>query len=137
MLIAKDCPVMRVYRLKGEQRGYGGYVVNLAQNVGDFVKRLSPPAKDLPIAAVRRLSGEDTHKDLLVHLQRVFDAIVWLQVNNSFCSDISIDADTPVALPNNGTLTDLLLASEDRSFDKERDTGPEHDGASKGRRRWG
>ena len=33
MLIAKGCPVMRVYRLKGGQRGYGGHVVSLAQEV--------------------------------------------------------------------------------------------------------
>ncbi|CAM9491600.1 unnamed protein product, partial [Ascophyllum nodosum] len=36
MLIAKSCSVMRVYRLKGGQRGYGGHIVNLAQNIGDF-----------------------------------------------------------------------------------------------------
>ena len=27
MLIAKGCPAMRVYRLKGGQRGYGGHVL--------------------------------------------------------------------------------------------------------------
>ena len=84
MLIAKGCLVMRVYRLKGGQRGYGGHVVNLAQNVADFVKRLSRAAKDLPIVVVRRLGGDDTHKDLLVRRQRVFDAIVWLQANKPF-----------------------------------------------------
>ena len=36
MLIAKGCPVMRVYRLERGQRGYGGHVANLAQNIGNF-----------------------------------------------------------------------------------------------------
>ena len=36
MLIAKGCPVMRVYRVERGQRGYGGHVVNLAQNIGNF-----------------------------------------------------------------------------------------------------
>ena len=113
MLITKGCPARRVYRLKGGQRGYGGHVVNLAQNFGDFVKRLPRAAKDLPIVIVRRLGGEDTRKDTLVRRQRVLDAIVWLQANISFCSDISIGADALAALPDNETLTDLPLASED------------------------
>ena len=75
MLVAKGCPVMRVYHLKGGQQGYGGHVVNLAQNVGDFVERLPRAAKDLPIVVVRRLAGKDTHTDLLVPRQGVFDAI--------------------------------------------------------------
>ena len=56
MLIAKDCPVMRVYRLKGGQRGYGDRVVNLAQNIGDFVSSLPRPARDLPIEATRHVA---------------------------------------------------------------------------------
>ena len=79
MLIAKGCPVMRVYRLKGGQRGYGGHVVNLEQNIGDFVNSLARPARELPIIVVRRQGGEGTHKNLLVHRQRVFDALNWLR----------------------------------------------------------
>ena len=107
MLIAKGCLVMRVYHLKGGQRGYNGHVVNLAQNVGDFVKCLPRTAKDLPIVVVRCLDGENTHKDLLVRQQRVFDAIVWRQAKNALA-----------ALPDNGTLTDLSLASEHRDLDE-------------------
>ena len=60
MLIAKGCPVMRVYLLKGGHRGYGGHVVNLAQNIGDFVDSLPRPAKELSIIVVRRQGGEGT-----------------------------------------------------------------------------
>ena len=62
MLIAKGCPVMRVYRLKGGQRENGGHVVNLAQNVGGFINRLPRVSRDLPIVVVRRRGGEGTHK---------------------------------------------------------------------------
>ena len=81
---------------------------------------------------VRRLGGDDTNKDILAPRQRVFDASVWLQANNPFYSDISIDADALAALPHNGARTDLPLASEDRDLDEERDTGSEQDGASEG-----
>ena len=74
MLIAKGCPVMRVYRLKEGKRGYGGHIVNLKQNIGGFVNSLPRPARNLPIIVVRRQGGEDTHKNLLVR-QRVFTAL--------------------------------------------------------------
>ena len=43
VLIAKGRPVMRVYRLKEEQRGSGGHVVNFEQNIGGFVNSLPRP----------------------------------------------------------------------------------------------
>ena len=79
MLIAKGCPVMRVYRVKGRQRGYGGHVVNLAKNIGDFVNSLPRPARELPVIVVRRQGEEGINKDLFVRRQRVFDAINWLR----------------------------------------------------------
>ena len=77
MLIAKGCPVMRVYHLKGGQRGSGGHVVNLAPNIGGFVNSLPRPARDLPTIMVRRQGEEGTHKDLLMRRQRV--SVVSLQ----------------------------------------------------------
>ena len=88
MLIAKACPVMRVYRLKGGQRGYGGHIVNLAQNIGGFVNSLPRAARGLPIVVVGRQGEEGTHKDLLVRLQRVVTALNCLRANNPFYSDI-------------------------------------------------
>ena len=132
MRIAKGCPVMRAYRLTGGQRGYGGHVVNLAQNIGDFVNSLPRPARELSIIVVRRQDGEGIHKDLLVRRQRVFDALNWLKANNPFYSDISINTDNLNSLPDNGSLQDLYETSGDDDLDSERDTGPQQDGASGG-----
>ena len=60
LLIAKGCLVMRVYRLKGGQRGYGGHVVSLAQNIDDFVNNLLRHARELPIIVVWRQGGKGT-----------------------------------------------------------------------------
>ena len=106
----------------------------MAQNVGDFVKHSPRATYYLPIVVARRLGGEDTHKDLLVRWQRVFDAIVLLEGNNTFYSDNSINTDALAALPDKGTLKDLPLASEHRDPDEERDTGPEQNDASEGRK---
>ena len=132
MLITKVCPVMRIYRLKGGQRGYGGHVVNLAKNIGDFVNSLPRPAWELPIIVVRRQGGEGIHKDLLVRQQRVFDALNWLRANNPFYGDISINTGNFNSLPENGSLQDLYETSGDDDLDSERDTGPQQDGASRG-----
>ena len=38
MLIARCCPIMRVIHLKVGQLGYGGHVVNVAQDITTFVQ---------------------------------------------------------------------------------------------------
>ena len=40
MLIARCCPIMRVIHLKGGQLGYGGHVVNVAQDITTFAATL-------------------------------------------------------------------------------------------------
>ena len=132
MLIAKACLGMRDYRLKGGQRGYGGHVVNLAQNIGDLVNSLPRPARDFPIIVVPHQGGESTHKDLLVRRHRVFTALNWLRANNTFYSDIRINANNLNALPDNDSLRNLYESCGDDGLDSERDTGPQQDGASGG-----
>ena len=52
------CPIMRVYRKHGGQRGYKGHVLNLPQDVQSFLNRLPAQVADLPV--VRR-HGADWH----------------------------------------------------------------------------
>ena len=67
MLIARSCPIMRVIHLKGGQLGYGGHVVNVAQDITTFAATLPRLAADVPIIILRR-EGQDPgqHKDLHV-----------------------------------------------------------------------
>ena len=68
MLIARCCPIMRVVHLKGGQLlGYGGHVVNVAQDITTFAATLPRLAADVPIIILRR-EGQDPgqHKDLHV-----------------------------------------------------------------------
>ena len=108
-----------VFRLKGGQRGYGGQVINLAQNIGDFVNSLPRPARELPIIVVRSQGGEGTHKDLLGRRQRVFDALNWLRANNPFISDIRINTENLNSQPDNGSLQDLYETCGDDDLDSE------------------
>ena len=118
---------MRVYRPKEGQRRYGGHVVHLAQNSGGFVSSLQRAARSLTIVSVRRQDGEGTHKNLMVRRQRAFDALNWLRANNSFNSDVRVDADNLAALLDNDPLQNLYVSCGDDDLDSERDTGPEQD----------
>ena len=69
MLIARCCPIMRVIHLKGGQLGYGGHVVNVAQDI-TFAATLPRLAADVPIIILGREGQEPgQHKDLsLLHI---------------------------------------------------------------------
>ena len=49
MLISRVCPIMRIYRKHGGQRGYKGHVLNLPQDVQSFLNRLPSQVADLPV----------------------------------------------------------------------------------------
>ena len=53
-VIARCCPIMRVYNLKGGQFGYGGHVVNVAQNSSHF-------ATSLPRLRGRKMASTNTY----------------------------------------------------------------------------
>ncbi len=46
MLIARACPIMCVYRKHGGQRGYRGHVLNLPQDIQQFLNSLPPNVSD-------------------------------------------------------------------------------------------
>ena len=54
MLIARACPIMAVYRKHGGQRGYRGHVLNLPQNIQEFIKKLPVPVDSLPTLIIKR-----------------------------------------------------------------------------------
>ena len=93
MLISRVCPIMRVYRKHGGQRGYKGHVLNLPQDIPSFLNRLPSRVADLPVLIVRRHGVEDTHRDFTVRRHKVLEAVLWLKTNNLFFKDIEIDRD--------------------------------------------
>jgi hypothetical protein len=68
MLIALAMPIMKVYRLKGGQRGFKGNVINLPQDIAAMVQALPRLPRDLPMIVVRRHLSADPadYKDFQV-----------------------------------------------------------------------
>ena len=100
MLIARSCPIMRVIHLKGGQLGYGGHVVNVAQDITTFAATLPRLAADVPIIILRREGQEPgQHKDLHVRRVRAQRALIWLIANNPYYRDIVLDDTALSQLP--------------------------------------
>ena len=85
MIIARCCPIMCILQL-----GYGGHVVNVAQDITIFAATLPGLAADVPIIVIRREGQEPgQHKDLHVRRGRVQRALVWLIANNPYYRDMT------------------------------------------------
>lgn len=114
MLIAGAAPIMRVYHVKREERGYGCHVANVAQDVGERLSKLRRAATDVLIA-LRQGHENGTHKDFFARTSRVLDALVWLQLNDPYYQNIQIHDAALQALPVASQLSDLLEIT-DRLF---------------------
>jgi hypothetical protein len=68
MLIALAMPIMKVYRLKGGQRGFKGNVINLPQDIAAMAQALPRLPGELPMIVVRRHLSADPadYKDFQV-----------------------------------------------------------------------
>ena len=116
MLISRVCPIMRVYRKHGGQRGYKGHVLNLPQDIQSFLNRLPSRVADLPVLIVRRHGAEDTHRDFTVRRHKVLEAVLWLKTNNPFFKDIEIDRDVIQSLPENGIPDELRYVIDENEL---------------------
>ena len=111
LLIARACPIMTVYHKHGGQLGYSGHVLNLPQNIQQFINKLPVNVSDLPILTVTRQGAQGTHCNFRVRRNKVVSALQWLKYNNKFYMDIEIDFDSVQRLPVDG-IPDALLNFE-------------------------
>lgn len=118
MLIARALPIMHVYIKPGGQRGFSGHCINIPQDVRELAHSLPRYPKDLPVIVVRKKGIGNNFKNLVVRRQVVSDAIHWLLRNNPLYSDIEINYQALVSLPENEVPQQLLsLQSEEKVID--------------------
>ena len=123
MLIARACPIMRVYHKHGGQRGYV-LSMSLPQNIQHFLCKLPPKVNTIPILLIRRHGANSSHSDFTVRRQKILDALVWLKHNNPFYSDIEIDVEAVSELPINGTPDGITTVEVSTQQDSPTDEGP-------------
>ena len=125
MLIARACPIMCIYRKHGGQRGYKGYVVNLPQDIQEFLTRLPCYVNQLPVLLLRRTGQDNTHIDLRVRRHKVLGALQWLQFNNPFYSNITINHIALQTLPYDAVPTELQAIEDEHGSTVEDVINPE------------
>ena len=118
LLIARACPIMTIYHKHGGQLGYTGHVLNLPQNVQQFIDKLPVNVSDLPILTIIRQGATNTYHNFCVCRDKVLHALQWLKHNNKFYTDIEIDLDSIQHLPIDG-IPDTLLNFELPHHDNE------------------
>ena len=94
MLISAVLPIMTIYHLPHGQYGYSGHVVNLPQDVASF-------ANSLPC----------------VIRSRVLPALQWLQANNIYYHNVSINSDALNLLPEDGDISGLASVTLESTSD--------------------
>jgi hypothetical protein len=107
MLISAVLPIMTLYRLPHGQYGYSGHVINLPQDVASFANSLPRLPSDLDVIVVRKEGNAQSHHDFRVRRSRVLSALHWLQVNNIYYRNVSINSDAVHLLPEDGDISGL------------------------------
>ncbi|KAK3922585.1 ATP-dependent DNA helicase [Frankliniella fusca] len=121
-LIAKVHPVVSVYRIrKGEQLKYSGQVINFPQNVQEICNVLPQTVQTLQSILTIRVEGSDGYKDFQVRRQKVYDALVWLKINNPFYEDIELSTENIQLLPEDGN---VYYQTNGYDIDKNSDLAP-------------
>ena len=104
MLIARVCPVMAVYTVKGSQRKGSKHVINFPQNVLRLAAVLPQLPVDIPLIVRRSDIHEARHYDFRVRQHKIRGALQWLKENNKWYWDITISEERLTQLPVDANL---------------------------------
>lgn len=117
ILIARVHPVVSVFKIRGQQTGYSGHVLNFAQHVEDIATRLPHDPRYLTTVLLLRRDTVSGVAEFRVRSQVVGRALRWLQINNRYYSDIIVDNEALNRLPRDGDIGPNLPAIDDEPDD--------------------
>ena len=104
-LISLHAPVLRVFRLRGGQLGYGGSCVSLTQDVGAVAKSLPRRMEGLDVVVFTKSvnsseeGGEAVRKSFRVRRAVIAEWLDFLTKNNPLYAQVQIEHDAVDALP--------------------------------------
>lgn len=113
-LIAQIHPVISVYRIKGNQFGYSGQVINFPQDISTFSHRILLPhsIKDIANIIVVRKQCLNGYKDFIVKRKNIESALKWLIDNNKWYKHVKIDFKNLEQLPENEDVYSQILKNQ-------------------------
>lgn len=112
ILIARVSPIVSVFRIRGQQRGYSGHVMNFVQRIDRILTRLPSDPRHLSAILLLNRVTFDGVAQFRVRSSKVRNALLWLQINNPYYRDIVIDDAALAALPLDGNIIDRLPMAE-------------------------
>ena len=117
MLISPVMPMVSVYRLPHGQYGYSGHVIILPQDIAGFVTTLPRHANELDIIIVRKKgSSPSQHHDFRAGRSVVLSALRFLIANNKYFSNITINNEALLQLPQDGDLPSIPVICKNAAF---------------------
>ena len=100
--------IVRVERSAHWQYGYSGHVINFPQNVIQFFTTLPRHLSEFNIIVVRKVgSSQSHHREFHVRRSVVLSALRFLIANNKYFSNITIDNEALLQLPQDGDLPNI------------------------------
>ena len=111
-LLALHCPVLKVVRLKGGNFGYSGNCVAVTQDIGHFVTKLPRDLSSTHLSIIMPVHAgayEEAPRSLRVSSSKIRNWLTFLIHSNPLYSDIVIDENALMALPEQGTTFSHLL----------------------------
>jgi hypothetical protein len=112
MLIARACPIMTVFRKHGGQRGH---ILNLSQDIQQFLYKLLPRVTDIPFLRIKRMGSNSTEAYFR-----------WLKSNNKF---FVIDYNISL-LPTDGIPDDIVTITTGSDSEQLTEEMPESEDVS-------
>ncbi|KAE8737614.1 hypothetical protein FOCC_FOCC016923, partial [Frankliniella occidentalis] len=112
-LIARIHPVVSVYKLKGNQLGYSGNVINFPQEVNELATSLPHRVADLDCLMAVRSQGAGGHIDFQVRAGRVRAALLYLKTHHRYYSDVNISEENLAELPEDGCVFNQVPGFQD------------------------
>lgn len=123
ILIARVHPVVSVFTIRGQQRGYNGHVLNFVQHVEQVATKLPHFVGLLNSILLVNRETPDGLIQFKVRSRVVRHALYWLKNNNQYYRNILIDEQALSQLPEDGDVAHLL-ANLDMNIDPQFAQGP-------------
>lgn len=88
-------------------------MINLPQNLHQFINKLPVKVSDIPVLNITRQGAANTYHNFRVRHEKVLNALLWLKHNNKFYTDIEIDLDSVQCLRIPDALLNFELPDSD------------------------
>ena len=120
-LIARIHTTVSAYKIRGQQTGYSGNVINFPQDVPEVARKLPRKITDIKCMITVKTKNKSNHEKFRVGGKKVGVASLWLKINHKYYEDVEIDEDVLYSLPKDSNIEKELKGINDDHNRKEKE----------------